>query len=714
MSRPLSDGPRLLRADEQQLERAARGVSGGGAAFVVIVCEPALREQALEVLRRRAVDVEVPSPEDVRQPEEVLAALTRPAERNAVRSLSVVGNPDGVFEALNLHREKLLSGAPVLLWLEGQEALRRLREIAPDAYSFRETVVLVRGDGGALQIPGDHEPEHVAQARQQLQRARTPLQRAAAGRSLAEELGVRRRFAEAEEAARTALRELPPATNEEEQELRVRLFGTLATTATGAGRKSQALYWCRRGLAEIGPMPAARSLPWRARFLAEFPGPFSGADSSKTTEALRLADSSVVTPEVRARALYFACHAARGRGDLRRARALYEELRGIESRDEFNAALSAQSEAKIEEDSGSFALAERRYRDAMAVGPGASEYMRGAVVGLVKCAIAAGELEAAQRRAAEGLERSDEAQIVSRKMRAQIAMARGDADGCLGILRQARTEAMAEQNDGRMLRICEELVDATLSMYDAERLGERDLHGARGELDEMRDAVQAMTGAEGPPWYPIQFLMFRARLLAATPGMLQQAVDSSAQALDDARSRYPDLIPESGRLLGEHLIQAGKVGDALASLAEAEKAAEAGAFLRELVRIRAARVRALVRKDEAPAVVEPHVAALRESFAATESPRITAETLRSLAVELPPLNASVDPLPLAEEAHALFVSMPMPAEEARCLEAMGDILRARGRAAEAKRRYIAARARLERHGLGLRLPVLGRKIEALG
>ncbi len=55
--------------------------------------------------------------------------------------------------------------------------------------------------------------------------------------------------------------------------------------------------------------------------------------------------------------------------------------------------------------------------------------------------------------------------------------------------------------------------------------------------------------------------------------------------------------------------------------------------------------------------------------------------------------------------------MPMPSEDARCLEIMADVLLARGQREEAKRRYLAARARLERYGIGLRL--LSRKIDAL-
>ncbi|HTN92072.1 MAG TPA: hypothetical protein VL242_50730, partial [Sorangium sp.] len=645
--------------------------------------------------------------------EVVLTVLERPVGCAGVRSLAIAGPMDGVLEVLNWHREKLLSGAPILLWLEDAEALRKLRELAPDAYAFRESVVLVRGDGGPLPLPGGDESEWVARARRQLRRARTPLQWASAGLNLAEALRAGGRLAEAEEIARKALLVLPSTGNEDEQDLRAKLCNTLAAIAALAGRRAQELHWMRRGLAEIDSMPLTRSLPRRANLLATFPGPLHGLDHSKTTEALRLVRSYGLAPEASSQVLRAACYAARARGDLRCARALSEERRPIEHRDGINAALGTLSDGMTEEAAGHFALAEASCRAAMAVASNAGGYLGPAVLSLVECAFGAGELGAAERRVTEGLEGAAADVTLSMVMRAWLAMVRGDVDSCLGALRQATAAATAQKQDGRMLSVCSTWIDAIVAMREAQRLDDRDFEAARVELDAARDAVHAINDADGPPWYPISFLMLRARLLAPTPGMVDQAVDSSAQALDNARAVYPDLIPECGRLLGELLVQAGRLDDALATLDKTEKEAETRRFLKELARIRAARLHAFVLKGEAPAVIEPHVLALRESLAATDSPRITAETLRDLALKLPPLSATADPLSLAEEAHALFVSMPMPAEESRCLEAIGDILLARGRAPEARRRYVTARARLERHGLGLRLPLLSRKIDVL-
>ena len=126
-------------------------------------------------------------------------------------------------------------------------------------------------------------------------------------------------------------------------------------------------------------------------------------------------------------------------------------------------------------------------------------------------------------------------------------------------------------------------------------------------------------------------------------------------AAREARSTHADLLPETGRLLADRLL-------------------------------------ALIQRDETPSIIEPAVAALREALAATDSHRITAETLRDLALRLPPAATTPDPLALAEEALALFVAMPMPGEEARCLEIMGDVLLARGRPEEAWPRYLTARA----------------------
>jgi hypothetical protein len=96
----------------------------------------------------------------------------------------------------------------------------------------------------------------------------------------------------------------------------------------------------------------------------------------------------------------------------------------------------------------------------------------------------------------------------------------------------------------------------------------------------------------------------------------------------------------------------------------------------------------------------------------TGAPRIAAEALLELALLLPPTGTHPDPLALLDEAAALFADMPIPEREARCIEAMGDVLAARGDPAS-RNRYIEAKATYERFGLGLRVPLLARKIGAV-
>ena len=56
------------------------------------------------------------------------------------------------------------------------------------------------------------------------------------------------------------------------------------------------------------------------------------------------------------------------------------------------------------------------------------------------------------------------------------------------------------------------------------------------------------------------------------------------------------------------------------------------------------------------------------------------------------------PLQLLDEAHALFLEMPMLAQEARCLEARGDVLAARAQTSDARRRYLLAKDIYEQYG----------------
>ncbi len=239
------------------------------------------------------------------------------------------------------------------------------------------------------------------------------------------------------------------------------------------------------------------------------------------------------------------------------------------------------------------------------------------------------------------------------------------------------------------------------------------LHKTVAELEVEEDVSRAITNNDAPPWYPIRFLGYRAHILVRT-NRRTEALDLARRALDLARSTCEDLIPETGRVLAYHLLHTGKPDEALLLLADVEPEAVSRGILKELAHIRADRVLALVLRNEPTAAIEPAMAALREALESIGAPRIKAETLQELAIRLPPATTLPDPLALAGETHTLFVGMPMPAKEARSLELAGDVLAARGKPADAKRRYLTAKGILERRGLGLRLPLLSSKIERIG
>ena len=292
-------------------------------------------------------------------------------------------------------------------------------------------------------------------------------------------------------------------------------------------------------------------------------------------------------------------------------------------------------------------------------------------------------------------------------------MMRGDVPGAIAELRQGVRQAEAQGADGHLIDALAEFADWVEYGADAERVSPAEISAALADAIRVETILVALAGPDGPPWYPIQLLSIRAQLLSLAPDTLSRAAELIGQARDLAASNYVDLLPETARTLADILLRAHEPDEALTAIADAEPFAAKEGFLKERALLLADRVLALVQRGDPPATVEPAVAALREAMAATDAPRITAETLRDLAKRLPSSTTVPNPFALAGEAHGLFVAMPMPAEDARCLEIIADVLLARGQRDEAKRRYLAARARLERYGLGLRLPLLGRKIDAL-
>ena len=232
------------------------------------------------------------------------------------------------------------------------------------------------------------------------------------------------------------------------------------------------------------------------------------------------------------------------------------------------------------------------------------------------------------------------------------------------------------------------------------------------ELEVAEEVSRTFTGNEQLSWGTIRFLDLRAAVLDRT-NSYSEAFILAQRAFDLARSTCTELMSECGRILAHHFFRIVKYEDALSILAEVEPVAVGFGMLGEVAHIRAARVLALVLSNRPSITIEPAMTALREALESTSAPRIKAEILLNLAIRLPPTTTLPDPLALASETHALFVEMPMPAKEARSLELAGDVLAARGKPAEAKRRYLMAQGILERRGMGLRLPLLATKIEQL-
>jgi tetratricopeptide (TPR) repeat protein len=709
---PASRSPHLLRADEEQLDRAAPALRSG-TAFLVVVCPPALRAAALARLRSKVPGLAMPDPVEIGDAWKMLDALVEQAGRqDRVLSLTLGGDEGGALDALNLHREKALKGGPVILWLPDVDALVRMRERAPDAFSFRSTMVVVRGDGGPLPVPRGEESEEVARWRKQLKRARTPLERAVAGQALAEELRARGRNNEAAVVARKALDTVAEATNDEEHIARARLCRTLGVIARNKGSEAQKLFWYKCALTDVGSVSFTRGIDLEVLIKTTFPGPLRGLDRRRVNDAMKLVQDYGLSPELKSQALRSAWVVAAAIGDLRKARTLMAEYVSLSIFDrKIDQANAAKFMGVVYEDAGDFVAAESAYREA-ATRLFAEGSSLAAQSNMKDLALARGELGSAEVLASEANEGAEDLTKASRaKGDAGIAFAKGDLEVAVAGFCQSLHEAEAEHSDTYVLACCNSLVNVALAADDAERLSVAWTHMIMREIDCARDFL--VFGPDGPPWYAIKYLNIRAQLLALTPDTLLQALVLSREAIDVARSAYADLLPESGFIQASLLLGSGNPHDALSVIANVEPYAAENGFLKERGYLLTDRVWALVQCGEPAASIAPHITALREALAATDSPRITAEILSYLARCLPPTSTTPDPYALAEEAATLFIAMPMPAEDARCLEIMGDVLLARGRSDEAKRRYQAAHARLSRYGLGLRIPLLEKKIAAL-
>lgn len=712
---------RLLRSDEEQLERAARVLGGGGAAFIIFVCARPLRKEAIGAIRKHARGRSIPEPVEVGSADEVLAALENVAEAGEGEVLSLLFGAalEETLQALNWHREKLLGKRPVGLWLDGIEALTRLRETAPDAYAFRDMLVLVRGDDGPLPQRHREETPALVEARRRHKRARNPLERTSAAINLANMLEVAGDLQEAEAVARSALERLQARVDATDDTylLRAQLCRELSSIARAKGSASQALRWYHQGLAEIERVSLSRGMADRVYLLASIAGPSGGHDRPSTDEAMRLARSYGLHPAIFDFALRSACIVALWRGEVSFARSLTKEHEAIERFVPLvNVALMKNVRGRIDDMTGHLSSAESLYRKSIEelVAVGADPvHVASRLASLLR---SKGELDVADRVILDACGRTGGNQITAyfRVVHGSESLFwRGEVATALSQMMRTMNEVAAPVCDSLHRWSCEVIASMAANARDCGQLSDEELRRWAMVLEVAQDASTSIAGGNVVPWSEIHFLGIRANVLAQSKETLNEALRLDDEALRRARDACPDLTYERSRVMAEHLLKAGQAEQAMDLLRNVAPVAAERNMLKELALIYAAQVRALVEQGGSPSAVDERMAALEGALKVTGSPRLRAEVFLNLATELPHKTLNPDSLRLAEEAHELFVAMPMPGAEARALEAAGDILLARGRAAEAKRRYIAARARLERYGLNLRVPLLTSKINRL-
>jgi hypothetical protein len=702
--------PRLLVRERGELDAVAAPLREGRRVAAFLVGEAALRPVALAYLRE-ASGAAIPEAEAIRDPWRMLDALTEAAALGPkeIRSIAVDHRVEEVLRTLNWHREKLRRGASVLLWLDGVEGLRALRAMAPDAYSFRDTMVFLTGEEPERAWTQSKESVLVQLARIPYEAASTPDEQAEAAMRLADAFSPQQSLEDLRELLGNALSRIPKNANEGKslRTTRARLLRHIATEQGQDGRLIEMWRSIQAALGELADVDSSDSDILRLRALMRSP---LGTRSSAASHAPDDVSPTHGQPNLWSDMLMEATKDAIVRGEARRARSLMRGATALTS-STWNCSLMELS-AQVSLLSGDLSRAEEEARRSYELRIMTELTTYAPDILRATCSRLRGELQVARRIYNDILARTPDLifPIRSANDLADLDVEEGALTRGLAGFRTVLQKSASSARDGHLYDTFASYVTCLRAAHEAARLSPRDLTDADTELAVAEDISLSLSGAD-PPWYSILFPGLRAEILSLRPERLDEAVTLAGAALDRARALWPDAVPLHARMHAAHLLRAGRLDQARAALAVAEPEAAAQRHLRELARLQALAVVVLVRGAASASEIDAKMASLRATLDETGAPRIAADTLLELALLLPPSSRRPDPLALLDEAHALFLEMPIVAQEARCLEAMGDVLAARGQQGDARRRYLAAKAVYARHGLGLRLPLLSAKIE---
>jgi tetratricopeptide (TPR) repeat protein len=712
-----SEGPHLLAREREDLDVVATSLREGSRVVAFLVTgSDAARAAALSYLRERS-GVELPEPTALTEGYQTLDALAEAASRppGEVRSFSIAHDATDVLRTLNWHREKLRRGASVLVWIDGLDGLRALRATAPDAYSFRDLMAVIRGEEPVPLIPAEPEPLELQLARMHYIGGRSPIERAEAAMHLTSLLRIHGSADDVRRTALEALASIPANTYQMVEAALARAHLYLMLTVNQDGRLAQAWRFAQAGLAELASIDLPESSSLRTVLLATSPSPFH-ADDTSAMRALREIHHVEEGSAHYVQVLFTAASSFAQRGHCKRAYELLNNALAVPDLSVSNKAVALQRLGNLDLVVGKIAAAEEQYQTACTLSRDAGMGTSSPALHLATCMYAKGEHEHAKRILSDiiALPASTlDARFRSMLLLARIQCAEGDIAQCFTSLCSLLRDTASSARDGHLYNTASTYTECLRNADGVGNLSPADLATAHVQLEVVEDVALSIAG-DSPPWYTILYPGLRSELLALCPERLNDAIELARTALDRARSKWTDAAPMIARALVAHLIRASRFDEALLTLADAEPEAEANRHLRELARLRALAINALGRTAAPQSTVDAKLASLQATLNEISAPRITATTLLDLALALPPSSLSPDPLALLDEAVALFMEMPSPLDEARCLEAMGDILAARGDAATARRRYLAANGTYERFGLGLRIPLVTSKLKALG
>jgi len=704
-------GPGLLARDRERIEQVARGLKLDRRGFYALVCAPDLLPAALAYLGDMSGRY-VPEPsriEDGSAMEACLRAISK-ASRSDFACITVRGEASEVWRTLNWHREKLAEGGRVILWLDSVLALQAFREHAPDAYSFRQAVLVLEGERRAFP-PGDWEegePQEIRAARVLWELGRTPEDRAEAGIKLVGALWEKSRAAEAREVAEEALRLIPREKYPRARECTTRLkhYDFLKSIYASDWRSTLAFRACKLGLQEIHEDTVDRleGLQLSLTLSASAKSPL-GADPQVVAAAVRRVHPHMGYA-VQFNVCYEAFSSALSRGRCSEAQAFLDKALALPRLETSSRAKCEIWRARKSHDQGRFKLAREAIAAADELFRRTQHSDRIARDLEISLLIDEGELSAAEKVA-----RSIRAYSSTRRDR--IEFKRGNTGDFIASLESVIAEDIEALRDERVFHRCLFLVEHVTEGRDARRFEEADIERVVAIVDGAEKPLLRYAN-KNPPWYDVLFPTLRGEILSLLPARHEEAIRVAKRGVALAHAHWKQALPRASRILVNALANAGRWDDMRNEIVEAMKYARDADSLYALARIQVFDLSRLLRKDAPQDKVDTALAFLKKTFAEADSPRFEAETWLEYGEPYLPLTTTrIDLIGIVDRIHDVFSDMPMPESAARCMEWLGDIYASRGDKKEAERCYRMALGPLERRGILLRKPLLEGKIAAV-